>query len=57
MSHFIVVYAKYFLTLFLYLFLACGLLSLRYESVSDQKAAANLQNVFLFLTKFGALFF
>lgn len=54
MSYFIVIYSKYFIVLFQMLFALCGLYSLRYEKVSDQKATANLQTVFLFLTQFSA---
>ncbi len=54
MTHFIVIYSKYFLTLFLFLFLLCGFWGLRYESVSDQKMTAGVQSVFLFLTQFCA---
>lgn len=54
MAYFIVIYSKYFITLFLMLFLACGIYSLRYERTADQSAAANVQCVFLFLTQFSA---
>lgn len=54
MAYLIVIYSKYFITLFLFLFLACGFYSLCYESVTDQKTAANIQCVFLFLTQFTA---
>ncbi len=54
MIHFTVIYSKYFITLFLFLFLACGFWGLCYESVSDQKAAAGVQSLFLYLTQFAA---
>ncbi len=54
MVHYIVIYSKYFITLSLFVFLACGFWGLCYESVSDQKAAAGVQSVFLFLTQFAA---
>lgn len=54
MAYTIVIYSKYFITLFLGLFLACGIYSLRYESVTKQHRVANLQCVFLFLTQFSA---
>lgn len=54
MAYFIVIYSKYFITLFLLLFLACGIYSLRYERTADQATVANVQCVFLFLTQFSA---
>lgn len=54
MAYFIVIYSKYFITFFLFCFLACGMYALRYESVREQAAAANVQCVFLFLTQFSA---
>lgn len=54
MAYLIVIYSKYFITLFLFLFLVCGFYSLRYANVTDQKTAANIQCVFLFLTQFTA---
>ncbi len=54
MAYFIVIYSKYFIVLFFYLFLACGLYSLHLDSVREQGRTANLQSVFLFLTQFSA---
>ncbi|MDO4333483.1 MAG: FtsW/RodA/SpoVE family cell cycle protein [Eubacteriales bacterium] len=54
MAYFIVIYSKYFITFFLFCFLACGIYALRYESTQDQAAVANVQCVFLFLTQFSA---
>lgn len=54
MAYFIVIYSKYFITLFLFLFLACGIYALRYERTQDQAVTANVQCVFLFLTQFSA---
>lgn len=54
MAYFIVIYSKYFIVLFLLAFLACGVYALRYDRVQKQRAAANVQSVFLFLTQFSA---
>lgn len=54
MAYFIVIYSKYFIVLFLYAFLACGIYALRYDRVQNQRTAANVQCVFLFLTQFCA---
>lgn len=54
MAYLIVIYSKYFITLFLALFGICGIWALRYRSVVSQRRAANLQCVFLFLVQFGA---
>ncbi|MBQ7840343.1 MAG: FtsW/RodA/SpoVE family cell cycle protein [Lachnospiraceae bacterium] len=54
MAYFIVIYSKYFIVLFLLLFVLCGFYSLRYERAAEQTQTANLQTVFLFLTQFSA---
>ncbi|MDO4291681.1 MAG: FtsW/RodA/SpoVE family cell cycle protein [Eubacteriales bacterium] len=46
--------SRYMIPLFLYLFLGCGLYALAVRSVQRQRAAANLQCVFLFLMQFCA---
>lgn len=48
MAHFMVIYSKYFITLFLFLFLACGVWALCQRRGQDM--IANVQSVFLFLT-------
>lgn len=54
MAYFIVIYSKYFIVLFLYAFLACGIYALRYDRVQEQAIVANVQCVCLFLTQFSA---
>lgn len=54
MAYFIVIYSKYFIVLFLFAFLFCGVYALRYSRVQKQRAAANVQCIFLFLTQFSA---
>lgn len=54
MAYLIIIYSRYFIILFLGIFLVCGFYALRYESVVRQKTTANIQCIFLFLTQFTA---
>lgn len=54
MAHFIVIYSKYFITLFLFLFLACGIWALCRKREKGEEPVASLQGACLFLTLFFA---
>ncbi len=51
MNVLIAAYSKYFITLFLWLFLGCAFVSLRYVSVRKQRRVALVQSLFLFLSQ------